>query len=179
MEITRGDREEANTFWIEDAQRKTKKEIKAKVYVKLCPKLKDNIVVVGGRTERWTASTWNRQEFVLLPFEHRFEFLISEREHQLGGHLGVAATIARIRLRYWIIGIRKLVKRIVADCVICCKKFKRLSTQVMGKLPIERIKPSTPFSATCIDFFGPYIIKGEVQKRVRGKCYGVIFTCMV
>ena len=122
-EITPGDREEANTFWIEDAQRKMKKEINTKVYVKLCPKLKDNIVVVGGRTERWMASTWNRQEFVLLPFEHRFAFLISEREHQLGGHLGVAATIARIRLRYWIIGIRKLVKRIVADCVICRKKF--------------------------------------------------------
>ena len=178
-EITPGDREEANTFWIEDAQREMKKEINTKVYVKLCPKLKDNIVVVGGRTERWMASTWNRQEFVLLPFEHRFAFLISEKEHQLGGHLGVAATIARIRLRYWIIGIRKLVKRVVADCVICRKKFKRLSTQVMGQLPIERIKPSPPFSATGIDFFGPYIIKGEVQKRVRGKCYGVIFTCMV
>ncbi len=29
-----------------------------------------------------------------------------------------------------------------------------------------------------VDYFGPFTIRGEVQKRVRGKCYGVLFTCM-
>ena len=28
-------------------------------------------------------------------------------------------------------------------------------------------------------YFGPYTIHGEVQKRVRGKAYGVNFTCMI
>ena len=48
----------------------------------------------------------------------------------------------------------------------------------MGVLPLERLKSCSPFSAVGIDYFEPYTIKGEVQKRVRGKCYGVIFACM-
>ena len=48
----------------------------------------------------------------------------------------------------------------------------------MSPLPIERIKPSSPFYNIGIDYFGPFEIKGEVQKRVRGKGYGVIFTCL-
>ena len=49
----------------------------------------------------------------------------------------------------------------------------------MAKLPIERLQPSPSFYVTGIDYFGPYTIKGEVQKRVRAKCFGVIFTCFV
>ena len=156
-----------------------KDEIENGRCAKLCPKLKDDIIVVGEQTERWMAATWNQQAFILLPYKHHFSFLIAEKEHQLAGHLGVTATVSRIRSKYWITGIRKLVGKIVKNCVVCRKKFKRLSTQVMGELPIERIKPSPPFSAIGIDFFGPYFIKGEVQKHIRGKCYGVIFACMV
>ena len=47
----------------------------------------------------------------------------------------------------------------------------------MSPLPIERIKPSPAFSNIGIDYFGPFSVKGEVQKRTRGKCYGVIFAC--
>ena len=39
-------------------------------------------------------------------------------------------------------------------------------------------KPSPAFLNVGVDYFGPYIIKGEVQQRVRGKAYGVIFTCL-
>ena len=48
----------------------------------------------------------------------------------------------------------------------------------MSVLPLETLKSCPPFSAVEIDYFGPYTIKGEVQKRVRGKCYGVIVACM-
>ena len=30
-----------------------------------------------------------------------------------------------------------------------------------------------------VDYFGPFTIRGEVQKRVHRKCYGVLFTCLV
>ena len=81
--------------------------------------------------------------------------------------------------KYWIICIRILVKQIVSKCIVCCKRKKTLCSQLMGQLPIERMQSSPPFSSTVIDFFGPYSIRGEVQKRIRGKCYGVIFVCMV
>ena len=47
----------------------------------------------------------------------------------------------------------------------------------MTSLLVDRIKPCPPFYNAFIDYFGPYVIKGEVQKRVRVKAYEVIITC--
>lgn len=47
----------------------------------------------------------------------------------------------------------------------------------MSDLSLERLQPSPPFSAAGVDFFGPFTIRGEVQKRTHGKCYGVFFVC--
>ena len=46
----------------------------------------------------------------------------------------------------------------------------------MGQMPPARLKPSPPFSSVMVDFFGPYYVRGEVQKRTTGKAWGVIFT---
>ena len=122
-------------------------------------------------------STWNRQLSVLLPYSSRLPLLIAEYEHVSCGHIGVAATVSRIRSKFWIIKIHKLVSRNVNQCVECRKRRASQSGQIMGVLPIERLQPSPPFFTTSVDYFGPFIIRGEVQKRVRGKCYGVIFVC--
>ena len=53
-----------------------------------------------------------------------------------------------------------------------------MEQQIMSPLPIERVKPSPAFFNVGVDYFGPYSIKGEVQQRIRGKGYGVIFTCL-
>ena len=177
-DVTEEDREIAEKFLIQDAQCQMKDDTTSRKYVKFCPKNKDDIIVVGGRTERWMASTWNRQELILLLNDYLFSYLVAVSEHQQIGHLGVGTTIARIFSRFWIIGIRKLVKSIIGKCIKCKEKFKRLSSQVMGVLPLERLKPCPPFSAVGIDYFGSCTIKGEVQKRARGKCYGVVLVCM-
>ena len=49
----------------------------------------------------------------------------------------------------------------------------------MGQLPQERLKPAPAWSFTSLDFFGPFEIRGETNKRSRGKAYGVLFTCML
>ena len=44
---------------------------------------------------------------------------------------------------------------------------------------MEGSKPSPPpFLDVMIDYFGPFIIRGEVQKRTRGETYGDSLTCM-
>ena len=52
----------------------------------------------------------------------------------------------------------------------------KLIKQQMGTLPTDRLSPAPPFNHVMLDIFGPYKVKGEVQKRVSGKAYGVIFT---
>ena len=70
-------------------------------------------------------------------------------------------------------------KVIVNKCVICKKYRKNLDAQVMGPLPMERLRPAPAWYTTHMDYFGPFELKGEVNKRVCGKGYGIIFTCPV
>lgn len=49
----------------------------------------------------------------------------------------------------------------------------------MGQLPEARLKPAPTFNNVMLDLFGPYSLRGEVQKRTSGKAYGIIFTDMV
>ena len=52
----------------------------------------------------------------------------------------------------------------------------KIAEQKMGKLPVERLKPAPPFYHCMIDYFGPYTIRGEVNKRASMKVYGVLIT---
>ena len=174
LQPTIADIRDAEDWWIAEAQKK----INVDACKQLKPSLENGIIVVGGRAERWMQATWNKQKFVLLPKDHPISNLIMVYEHKAGGHLGVASTISKIRSRYWILGITKAVKAMITACAICQRIRKRLCIQQMSALPVERLKPSPAFLYTCIDYFGPFMVKGEVQKRVRGKCYGVIFTCL-
>ena len=164
----------AEDLWLKEAQA----GITEKQYVKLRPQYENGIIVVGGRTERWMECTWNRQKFVLLPKNSHISLLISRYIHEIGGHLGEAATISKIRSKYWIIGVASIVKSIIRECRKCKEKLKILSNQVMSPLPVERIKPAPAFSNVGVDYFGPFQVRGEVQKRVIGKCYGVLFVCL-
>ena len=40
------------------------------------------------------------------------------------------------------------------------------------------IKPAPAWYSIAIDYFGPMEIKGEVNKRSRGKCFGVLFNSL-
>lgn len=48
----------------------------------------------------------------------------------------------------------------------------------MGQMMIERMKPTPPFYHTALDLFGPFVIRDAVNRRARGKAFGVIFSCL-
>ena len=48
----------------------------------------------------------------------------------------------------------------------------------MGKLPVERLKPSPAWNCTAIDLFVPFKIRDEVKKRTIENTFGVIFNCL-
>ena len=167
----------AEETWIKFVQESIQHNLTTSKYKKLLPVMENGVIMVGGRTEGWVKNTWNRQKFVLLPKESRLSYLIAEAEHVKVGHLASESTIAVIRAKYWIVGVRRIVNSVIQNCRTCKEKFKKLASQKMAPLPIERMIPSPPFTNIGLDYFGPFEIKGEVQKRTRGKCYGVIFVC--
>lgn len=116
----------------------------------------------------------NKYKIILLPNNYPFSRLYAEHIHRKG-NLGVLFAANKIRSRFQIVQLLKIVKSIKRNCVICKKLDKRLSEQLMGKLRLERLKPSPAWNCTAIDLFGPFKICDEVKKRTIGKTYGVIF----
>ena len=71
--------------------------------------------------------------------------------------------------------LHKMARSIRLNCIIWKKLEKKLVIQKMGNLP-ERLKPVPKWYCTGIDFLGPFTRRGEVQKRSRGKAYGILFN---
>ena len=91
----------AKTFWILEAQRSMASDVKIGKYKRLCPKTReDGVIVVGSRTSKWMHMSYDKSEVILLPREHRFSLLYAEHVHGIGHH-GVSTTVSKIRLRFW------------------------------------------------------------------------------
>ena len=122
--------------------------------------------------------SYDNQNLILLPKNHRISKLYSLHIHQIS-NLGVAATVAKIRLWFWICDLAKIVKAIRFRCVLCRKLDKLCAWQRVAPLPKERLRPCFPWQYISVDLFGRYTIKGEVNKRWRGKAYSLIFNYCV
>ncbi|CAB4034849.1 RNA-directed DNA polymerase from transposon X-element [Paramuricea clavata] len=62
---------------------------------------------------------------------------------------------------------------------MCKLRKAKFLEQQMRQLAEARLKPAPAFNHVMTDLFGPYSIRGEVQKRTSGKAYGIIFTDLV
>ena len=182
-EISIKDVEEAEMFWIRCAQRSiTQKDLET-TYVRLGPKVReDGIITVGHRMEKWMQMTYNNNKLILLPYHHPISKLFVLEKHNslhISGYTGIQATACKVRLKFWITRLETMIKSIKHKCVDCRKlnKARLKEKQAMASLPIDRLKPAPPWYSVTIDFTGPHEVKGEVNKRSRGKAYGVIFTC--
>ena len=85
----------------------------------------------------------------------------------------------RSREKFWIPQARRSVKQIRSHCYRCKLLAKRNAGQLMAPLPNERVLPTPPWTYTSVDLFGPLEHVDMVRKRLKEKCWGVIFTCMV
>ena len=177
--LTRKELLKAEEMIVTAAQRELVHKLEENTFRRLCARIENDIIIVGGRAERWLDATWNRQNFILLPLKNRISELITREEHIRIGHLGVSATVAAVRSHFWILNVHTIAKVVRENCVDCKAKLLEAVNQKMADLPIERLKPCPPFTNVGVDYFGPFTIKGEVQKRIHGKCYGVLIVCMV
>ena len=169
----------ARNAWIFDAQNELKEQFERNKFSRLGAYCRnDGIIVVGSRLSRNNIMSYDNEELVLLPYGHKMSRLFVEFIHGLS-HVGVSATVAKSRLHFWIIGVRRMVRAVVHKCVICKRNQGITESQQMGLLPECRLKPAPAWYTTYLDFFGPFITRGETNKRTRGKAYGLIFSCSV
>lgn len=130
--LTPADITKAEKFWILEAQKSMRQDLENGKFKRICPKIQsDGVIVAGGRVERWVEMSYNQCKVPLLPQKHNLSRLYAKHVHQQG-HSGVSATASKVRSRFWIIGLHRIVKSIRYNCVVCKKLDKKMATQLMG-----------------------------------------------
>lgn len=166
----------AERFLLKDAQGKWIEKTIKEDFKTLKPEMVDGCWVVGTRISHNSPLTPENVPQVLLPSSHPLTRLLMKEAHHSGGHRGRDATVARFRTKFWTSRASKLSDAICKACQMCRLVRKKHIDQVMGPMPPDRLVPAPPFSSVALDLFGPYAVRGEVQKRTTGKAWGVIFT---
>lgn len=137
-----------------------------------------DIIRVGGRLDN-SPYSYEIKHPILMHGKHHLTGIIFRMHHLNLLHAGPQLLLANIQQHYWVLGGRNLSKKIVKQCVKCCR-FKAETVQpIMGQLPVTRTNLEFPFLHTGVDYAGPLLIadrKGRGCKLV--KAYICIFVCL-
>ena len=108
---------------------------------------------------------------VLLPRDYHLTQLLVLKAHTRVLHNGVRETLTEVRVKYWVLKGRSVVKRILRNC-ITCKKFEErpFSAPIPPTLPDFRARMDPPFTSTGVDFAGPLYVKatGSSEGTMQG-----------
>ena len=113
---------------------------------------------------------------VYLPDDHPFTTKLVFQAHLSTIHGGVGLTMAKLRERFRVPRLRRLVKKLRGSCN-GCKKFQAKPYPVPppGSLPITRTQGSIPFQVVGVDFAGP--IRYQQNPKKEGKAYLALYGC--
>lgn len=110
---------------------------------------------------------------VVLPAKNDIIRKMVEQRHQQLLHAGSGMMITDLRKRFWIIGVRRLVKSVIDKCIVCKRHRAKPTGVTTAPLPIERVQASAPFEVTGVDLAGP------IYLRDGNKSWIVVYTCAV
>ena len=122
---------EAEHYWVKKAQQPLHNRMKKGEFKTLSPYMQDGMIRVGGRIGEGLIS-YEQRHPVLLPRSHHISKLIVGYVHRQG-HEGVASTAAKVRQRYWILGVHRLAKSMKHKCVVYRKKELRAMIEGWSK----------------------------------------------
>ena len=92
----------------------------------------------------------------LLPRNHYISTLLVRQAHERVHHSKVAATLAQLRMRFWIVTKRQLVKKITSRCTVCRRYEGRgLKVPPQPDLPEFRLSQKPAFTYVGVDYVGP------------------------
>ena len=86
---------------------------------------------VGGRLANAEILSSNSKQPFILPKGHQFSRLLVEFYHVKNCHQNTANVIGDVREKYWIPSLRKLVRSVESQCVVCkIRKAKPVQPQM-------------------------------------------------
>ena len=113
---------------------------------------------------------------IYLPDDHPFTAKLVFNAHLATLHGGIGLTMAKVREKYWVPRLRRLVKKLRGSCY-GCKRFRARSYQAPppGNLPKSRTQGSRPFQVIGVDFAGP--IRYTSRVKTESKAYLALYAC--
>ncbi len=114
---------------------------------------------MGGRLNE-AGLTYERKHPLILS-QGTLSRLIVADSHEKAMHGGVKLTMNLVRESFWVLNLRRQVKKFILDCVKCCRFKKENSEQIMADLPWARVNVSAPFIHVGLDYAGPFNIKAS------------------
>ena len=137
---------------------------------------RNGLIRVGGRISNSKLS-YNRMHPIVLHGKYPITKLLIHSEHLCLLHAGPSLLCSSISLRFHIISLRKVVRSITRDCVVCKRHKGKPSFQLQGQLPQERISPGSVFKR--VDYARPINIKyGFVRRPTIVKAYVCLFVSL-
>ena len=124
------------------------------------------ILRVGGRIQAANISQEMKHPIILPKKDHITTLIIRQVHHSLS-HAGRHHVLAVLREKYWVINGNTAVRGVLSKCIICKRIHGPPMEQKMADLPPDRVNPAPPFTYSCVDFFGPHIVK---ERRKEVKC---------
>lgn len=113
---------------------------------------------------------------IILSRKSTLSRLMSEEAHRLLCHGGVQSCTQFLRHRFWIVGVRILLRTVVNKCIICTRFRQQSERQFMADLPALRTQPAPAFEYTGVDYAGPIILKYTRNTTTKG--WIAVFVCM-
>ena len=100
----------------------------------------DRLIRVGGRLRE---SELKCKHPYIISGDHVIAAAIVRDVHGMA-HIGVEGVMCRIRREFWLIKGRRLVKRLIRNCVICKRLYAKPNIQLMADLPAARVEAGQP-----------------------------------
>ena len=164
--------EETYSQEIGDLKKGSQVSRKSSIY-KFSPFLdEDCLLRVKGRLD-CTDLSYSDKHPIIIPKGH-LAVLLVRFQHTLLKHAGVSAMLTSLRSEYWIVGVRRIAKRVKKQCVSCQKLDSLHLDAPAAPLPGSRVKKARPFSVVGLDHAGPLYCADR-----KGKVYILLFTCAV
>lgn len=171
----------ASDVYYQNPSKKTGKSLGGKYKSLHALLTRQNIWVVGARSgdKNKLRDLYTNDLPILLPYGHHLTYLLMSQAHKESGHTGRDRTLQFFQKQYHCIRGSRLASKVSGACKQCIKLNPKIIGQAMGPLPPLKLAPAPLFTHVQVDIFGPYTVRGEVNKRSSRKGYGVLFVDMV
>ena len=137
----------------------------------------EGILRVGGRLGKASTLPYDYRHPIIIPdVTNELTKALVNHYHHKNLHCSATETFYILRMKYFLLGGREGVRKVVGRCVPCQKTSKRPEIQKMGDLPESRLQMAAPFAVSGLDVFGDF----DVTHSARGtrKRWVLLCTCL-